>query len=530
MVLITKSVVNATSALGTPDSINGLSADIFTSTPKGSQVGLLTGTVAAPVKSNQASKAIGAVAGGVANAAVSTAITTALSKIPSVTGTIQKAVGLNSVVSSNGILGAVQAKGASYLNTALGTISGSLGSNLKGLANGLNGQLSGIFNNTNKTTASTVTTQVSDPIKVNLLSASAPAASGFKITPLSSAPQAVTQAGASTDFGTNASSMIGTTAIGTLTDRYNLNSSIGVPASVAKSASKLSLGGLFGGTTSLGSVAGSLTKSAVGSVFEDNLAAGVLSSLAGSAVKSVTNTMAAGVVNDAKNFSAKASPLAQSLGLDPMDYFSAYSDISLLDDQGNVVNTNGSRVDAGTANSLLDVIKEIGCNPGVNYYNSAVYSDSMYNLTLQQAVSLGLDALIDELLGCNKATTSGGQIAISNALDIAVSSDAALSSKIIDKVDNPLVKNSDAFVAAAITNPNLLPSDVNTVNNMLVKIGSSTDQAFQIPSDVGLVYDSAVITQSQKGFVDTCFGDSTFSTYVGGSELVLDNTGTYTLV
>lgn len=405
---------------------------------------------------------------------------------------------------STNIVSSTLGQASNYLNSAIKSVTSTFDGAVKSLAKGIDSQLGSIFKDTNKKDASAVVSEISDPIKTNLLNAKPPASSSFKISSLEAGSQAVGFSGSSSQFGTNAGSMIGTN-LSTVLNRLNLDSVTNLANSITNAKSSLTLGGLF-----------SNVKNVVKNV--QNLPTQIVSNVS----KSLSN--------DLQTFLGRSSGIQDATGVNPLSFFLSDSKFSLLDENGNPVDTNGSGIDATSGNSILDIIRFIGCSTPTSEYKSVSEFASLYNLILQLASKSGMASLVDSLLNCSAATNPLGQTAISNTFKSVAAADAAIAAMVIDKVDNKAVMNDELITQSIVTNTNLKASDKSTVDYIMMSVGTTTEKAYStstISSDTTLVYNTQTLSSSSKSFMDSVFGDTAFSTYVNGTAMSLQADGTF---
>lgn len=442
-------------------------------------------------------------------ASISKAASTAISGT-TIGTTATKASG--TVSSVNTALGSVN----SFLQSSLKSINSVFDTGVKSLASGLDSTLTNLFKDTNVKSSSTTTTLISDPIKTNLINAKIPASSSFKIDPFEAGSQSVGMSGFSSQFGSNASSMIGTN-LSTVMNRLNLDSVSSVANGVATNKSSTSLKSLF-------STVSSVTKTISG------VAATV------QAIKQVPNQVAAqltrSISNSVQSFTGRSDLLANLTGKDASSYYLGTNTLSLLDQDKNVVTSTSTSTDANTANAILAVAREIGCDTnGVTEYSSTNELSSLYNLILSLASEQGLTDLVNSLLGCSMASSTYGQSAIITALKSVSSTDIATTNQLLAHVTDPTIlqKNQD-LARSILSNSNLSSADAAAVSAALAALNYTPTEAFEIEtlSDGSIkIYDSNALSSSEKSILDSLFDDTSFSTFLTGQTVDLLPNGTF---
>lgn len=459
--------------------------------------------------------------GAEAVAAAQQTVSTSLPTIPkSVSQTVstvvqggRNAVGSVESLAKNGGVGKTLERVAlnvagGFLQAALKSVSGTFGASAKGLASGISPSLSKIFDDTSTKAGSAVTTQTPDPVSSNLLTQKPPLSSTFKVGSAVAGSQEVGMTGSISKNGSGASLMTGV-GLSTLLNRFDIDSTLNILSSVVGGQQKNILGGLFG---SLGGSSPSII--GINGAAQNQLSTSSLLNF-----------------NDLNSFLGKVAPLEAVTGKsDFSKFFITNSEFSLLDDQNQYVSTNGSNVDAQTANSLLEILKAVGCSITTSQYNSVFERDSIYNLGLNTAALNGMTREIQDLLGCNQASSVNGQRSISGAFVAVSGSQLGTASTILDSVENPASLNTDFINKSIVTNPNLKSVDVSLAKSVLGKIGSSPEKAMSIDSVSTAqypVYDASVVRRVPVSFTDSLMGDQTLSSLLGGSSVTMNNDGTF---
>lgn len=540
---INNSTINSNNALDLPNVITGVSSG----NPKGnSQLSVNASKAVSDTVFNTVSNAIPGIGGGVVGLVAGDALGSvaggALGSAGSkIAGGIQTANKVMSTVSNvasiaSNVAGILPGASGNYLQSALKSISSTFGGSPTSLASGIGGRLTRLFANNDVKSASTKTTLISDPVKTNLLSAKPPNSSAFKISSLEAGSQTVTMSGSSSQFGTNAGTMVGTN-LSTVMNRLNLDSVGSLASGITNAQSSLAIGGLF-------SNAGSLVKNVVSNGIVDNLIGGtnsiaggllvmgageVLGNLAGNATNNLIAQKTKSLTNDAQSFMGRASTLGDATGTNIISFFLADPKTSLLDQNGVAVDTNESGVDASTGNALLEIARIIGCSSSTLNYNSANEVSSLYNLVLSTATKNGMSDLIDDLLGCGLSTSDAGQVAVSNAFVSATSGIISLAGTLVDSISNKSALNTDSVKESIITNVNLKAADVGSVDYIMSAIGTTTKEAYAvngISTDDTPVYNVSRIASAQTSFTDAVFEDRAFTTLIGGTAMSLKPDGT----
>ena len=415
------------------------------------------------------------------------------------------ATSINSISSTvNNLEKTVVGKATSYLQQALKSTTSLFGQNPTGLASTLDSALSSVFKNTTVKSATNTISQISDPIKTNLLAAKAPLATAFLISGIEAGSQTVGLSGATSSFGSKAEDMI-STSLSTVLGRINLDSTANLGKTLTDIKTNAAISGLFSSVNSVAKLA-STTAQLVGGSKELNVA------------------------NDIQSFLGRTSNLQQALGgTDVSQYYMQSQDYSIVDQDGQPVYTNKSGVSSTTANALLEIARLVGCDVGIVNFNSASELASLFNTLLSLASQNGLSSIVNSLLGCSAAGGPLGQVAITNAFTSTAPTDAAIAKMLINKVDNKAALNTDLITQSLVTNPNLKSSSVGDVNLIMQSLGTTTQSAYQVQS-IGSgtpVYNTSVLAASNPGFVETVFGDSTFTNFLNGVPVSLQSNGTF---
>lgn len=440
--------------------------------------------------------------------------TGSVSKIPkaastAISGTILGSSGIPTASLTGGV-----SQINSYLQSSLTSITSTFSNAVKGLASGLDSTLSGLFKDTNVKTASTITSLISDPIKTNFVDTKIPTSSAFKITSFEAGSQAISMTGASSQFGSNADSMIGT-SLSTIMNRFNLDSSSGLASSITGSNSSSSLKSLF-------STVGSLTKSVSGVAQTVQAISQIPNQLTQSLTRSINNEIQA--------LTGRSGTLTNLTGVDASSFYLGTGTLTLQDQNGNLVSTTGSGTDSTTANALLSIARLIGCDTSnVTEYSSVNELASLFNMILSLASQQGLSSLVNSLLGCSMATTVYGQTAVTNAFTSVAGSDLTIASSLLGQITNPLTLNNPTLTRSIVSNPNLTAADTATLETLLAQLGATPLSAYETTTvDSSLVmYDVNTLSSSEKSILDSLFGDTTLSTYLNGSVVSLQADGTY---
>ena len=403
---------------------------------------------------------------------------------------------------------------SSYLQAALASVTSTFSSSVTSLASGISSAFSGAFTNTNNPATSTTTTLISDPIVSNFLQSKTPTSSAFTVSSLNAGVQPVSVTGATAATTTLASSMTSTT-LSTVLDRFNLDSASNVVSTISNSSTANQLSGLF---TNLSAP----TPSAVTSLQ-------VTTPVTTTSTQVVSSTQSQ--ENDLAGFLGQTSSLSQALGGQNLSsYYITNPTTSLVNSVTNTpVVTNGTSVDATTANALTQLAMQAGCTPSITNYTSANQQASTYNTALALAAQAGLQDLVNSLLGCSQASTSTGQQSLVNAFVAAMSSQLGISSTLVAGINNPSVLNTPYVSQSLVTNPTLSASDVSTLNSLLTTIGSSSTQAMCVAgtsSDTYPLYDLSVVSNIQPDVTNALLSDDTITNYLNGTEMTLQPTGT----
>jgi len=427
----------------------------------------------------------------------------------------------SATTSVNGILNQVNSGVAnvnSYLQSAVKSITSTFDNSVKGLAAGLDSKLSNLFKDTNVKTAAATSTIVSDPIKTNLINAKIPASSSYKITGFEAGSQSAGMSGSSSQFGSNAASMI-STSLSTVMNRFNLDSVNSLANGITNSKAEASIKGLF-------STVKSVTQTVRG------VAATVRE------IQQLPNVLSAqisrSIENNVQSFIGRASSLTSLTGVDAGGYYLGSKSLSLTDQTGTVVNTTSSGTDANTANAILSVARLIGCDTGgVTEYSSVDELSSLYNMILSLASQQGLSSLVDSLLGCSMSSTVYGQQSVLTALNSVASTDITLTNTLISNVtDSSVLYKNQQLAKSIISNANLNGSDAAAVTAALAELSYTPTSVFEIDISTDgtvRVYDDATLNISEKSILDNLFNDTTMSTYLTGKSVSLLPDGTYSV-
>lgn len=394
-------------------------------------------------------------------------------------------------------------KGATFLNTALSSINSTLSGVATQLASGIDGVLGGIFKNTTIPNASKVTTSISDPVKTNLLGSTAVGGTSFKIGSAEAGSQAITMANSSTTFGSNAPKMVGS-SLTTLMDRFSLKDSASLVKSLNSTSTNTILSGLFAKPTTLAQSTTSTTT-------------------ASPAISTGTN-------NTLQSILGKTSTLSALTGTSPLTYYTpAPKDPLYSVADGSVITTSSPDASADTANAIARLATSIGCSIlDGQEFGSTSETNTLFGNALGLAASNGLDGILSDLLGCNLASSPYAQSSIVTAFNQVSGSNVSTAGILINHVDNPSALNSDGSLMTILANSNLKTTDYPQVEDIMSKIGTTTQQAYctgTLSTQDLPVYDTKKLTASSPQFVDTVFADKTFSTLFNGRELSLDATG-----
>lgn len=399
---------------------------------------------------------------------------------------------------------------SSFLKTALASVSGIFGSSATSLADTINGTLTGIFSDTNIKSASTTTTQISDPVKTNLLSGKLPTSSAFKVSSLEAGSQTVTMTGSSSEFGSKAAEMIGTN-LSTLLDRFNLDSIGSLGSTLSKITGASGLGGLFSDVSKITSTVAPTSTVTKNSPIST---AGIQRTL----------------TNDAQSFLGRTDTLGKLTGIDTGQYFTASTAKTLVDQTGTVVDTKKSGVDANSANSLLQLAKVVGIETSVTHYDSANESDSIFNTLIALSTHFEMGGLVTDLLASPKASTPAGQSAIASAFKANVGSKPEISNTLLNSVDNTSDLATENILKTTVSNPNLKATDITNITNIFTTLGSTIPHGYAvgtISDDTTMVYDSYTLSKSNSSFINGVFGDTALSTYCDGKVLSLNSDGSF---
>lgn len=431
-----------------------------------------------------------------------------------VSSSVATAVRGPSVVSSGGLGGTSLNNAAStavnnFIQSAIKSISGTLGSSKTGLASGISPPLSKVFTNTNIPSASNTVSRVSDP--VNVLSLKNPASSAFRVTSASPGSQTVDISGANSKFGSGADAMTGT-ILSTVLNRFNLDSASNLLSSITNSFTGSKVSGLFASLNVDPAVSAAVT--------------GVNATDLTAFVKN--NTFLTD--NDLNNFLGNSASLNNALGggQDFSSFFQTNNVYSLINQNGQAVSTNGSGVDATTANAILGILNLAGCGIADLNYSSFFEKSSLFNLGLNLSALNGMKAEVEALLGCSHASTMSGQQSIINAFLATSGSQLEMADTVLSHVDVPSSVNNDYLNKTIVTNPRLRSTDVTTLDSVFGKLGTTTTKAVSVPtasSSSYPVYDVSLLSATQPSLVSGIFGDTTIVDYFNSSPMTLQKDG-----
>ncbi len=444
------------------------------------------------------------------------------STISKVNGGIGTAVAAEAAISK--IIGG---EASNFLQSALRSINSTFDKTAKGLATSVSGSLVGIFQDKNNRSASTTATNISDPVTTNLLKSKPPTSSTFKVDSLQSGSQLVTMSGSSSTFGSGDLSMVGTN-LSTLLDRFDLDAISSLPTTVASSLSSDKVNGLFTKTPT--NVTSAISPKVSSGIFGKSL--GDLNSLSVNATAltgNVSDVAKLSQSNDFQTFIGQTSTLTKFTGIkDVSSYFLANPDYSLVNNSGVPVDTNRSGIDAGTANSILSLLKIAGCSLTNTNYNSANLQSSIFNIGLSSAAQGGMINEVTNLLGCSQASSPLGQQSLISSFVSTIGSQLGISRTILGSIQSPSTVNTPFVRENLITNSSLTASDAPTVRSILTDIGSSVEESITLPGTTTSpypVYDARLLATAQPSFVKEIMGDNTFSDFIVGVPLNINPDG-----
>lgn len=505
MSLITPSVITAKTALSTASAVNALqskvTAPLTTISTQASKS--ISTAVGAGITGGMAAISSGVPINGI-NGAV-TQLNNAAASAGALAGSAIGTVNSVAAIAKNPV-GLATGLASNYLNSALKSITDVFNKDAKSLANGISAKFNSIFTDTNNKQGSTATRQVSDPVNTNLLGNKAPSATGFKVTSSEAGSQAITMSGTSTQFGTNAETMVGTN-ISTVLNRFKLDNIGGLAKSITNSQATNSIKGLFGTATAVISSVRAIDQT----------------------ITTAARSFQTGLSGSLSSFIGRTTGITTTTGTNPLNYFISDGKTSLLDQDNNPVDTGGSGVDAGLANTLIEFARIVGCNPDdLLNFNSANEIASLFNMILSMASANGINRIIDNLLGCSFASTLNGQTAINNMFMENVGSNLPMATKAIDALDDTFMLNKDIVANLAVFNTSLTDKHLTQVQNIFDKMDMTVQDAYKV-SDMSVgsydVFDINTIMGSSPSFTGAVFGDKTFSTYTNGRSLDLSDSG-----
>jgi hypothetical protein len=452
--------------------------------------------------------------GGVSSALSIAKSQSAVSKTVSTLSTVASKSIVSALGVSNPLAGNVAPSLLSTsLSSAVGALTKSFGVDPTGLAKGLDSALSGVFKDTNVKTASTVSTAISDPT-ASLL-AKLPNSAGFKLTSSEAGSQLISSSGSTTDFGSKATSLIGTN-LSTVTNRFNLDSVNNIGNTITNSNLTTGLKGLFSNVSSVVKQVGSVAKTAITISNTINRSTG--SSLYG---------------NDTQVFLNKVGNLSSALsGTNMSQYVLSSTKNTLMDSSGTIIDTNSTGIDATTANLIASVANLAGCNIPVGYQSYSANA-SYFNTSLNLAVRGGMTSLVTSLVNCAMGNTTLGQQALSNSFNTSLGSVVSLASTIISKINSPESLNTANNRQTLLTNASLTASDSTLVESIFNTMGTTTVKALSVESvssDACPVLDYSTLTKATPSFLNGATGSSTISNFLNGKSMTLDSSGMYTVV
>jgi len=442
------------------------------------------------------------------------ALPTATSK--AISGIMSQPITVSATEKINGIPSLNQASVAGQINTKIGQVSGAVSGILTqanslvqstfkaitgpidGLAKSLDKQLSGVFTNKTDQNAATTTTTVSDPIKTLLTKGNPTGTQGFVIKSIGGGSTAITIPGINGNIGSNADLMQGVNT-SSLLGRFNLDSVNGLLKSVTDFKSELNLGGLFSSTAALVTTVRSLPNQ----------------------ISQTINGISTGITR----YVQQASSTLQISGDQALSFAITNPTGSLVDANGNAVDTHDQNVDSSLANGLLELARAVGCDvsslPG---YSSGDELASSFNALLQTATSVGLTEMVDKLLQCSYMTTPAGQLAGQGAFIQAAGTYPDLAASILNNVVATPTLAQDYLVQGVVTNNSLTAASTGDVAALMTALGTTTQTAYTLnPTDptAFAIYDYSTLDSSALEFVDATFGDTSFSTYLQSEPLTL---------
>lgn len=423
-----------------------------------------------------------------------------------------------SIVSALGINNSVVANVASSvltngLTSAVGSLTKSFSVDPTSLAKGLDSTLSGVFKDTNIKTASTIATAISDPVAG--LASKLPNSSGFKLTSSEAGSQIISSAGSSSEFGSKASSLIGTN-LSTVMNRFNLDSVNNLAGSITNNNLTTGLKGLFSNISSVTKQVGSVARAAISISNTINRATG--NSLYG---------------NDTQIFLNKVGNLSAAVGgSDLSKYVVSSPTTSILDSNGSTVDTHSTGIDATTTNLIASVASLAGCNvPGGYQSYSAI--GSYFNTSLNLAIQGGLGSIVNSLINCAFGTTSLGQQSLTTGFNTSIGSVVSLAASILSKINNPSALNTISNRQTLLTNQSLSASDATLVESIFNGMGTTTIKAMSVDSASSTdcpVIDYTTATNTNKSFLTAATGSSTISDFLNATPMDLNKLGVYSVM
>lgn len=444
------------------------------------------------------------------------------STIAKVNGGIETAIRAEAAISR-----IVGSEAGSFLQSALQSINSTFDKTTKGLATSISGSLADIFKDKNNKPASTTATDISDPVLTNLLKAKSPTSGTFKVDSLQSGSQVVTMSGSTSTFGSGDSLMTGVN-LSTLLNRFDLDAINSLPKTVAESLSADKVNGLF--TNSTSNVTSVISPKVASGKFGKTL--GDLKSLAVNATaltSSVSDIAKLSKSNDFQTFIGQASTLTKLSGVkDVSNYFLTNPDFSLVTNSGTPVSTNRSGIDAGTANSILSLLKFAGCTLTNTNFNSANLQASAFNLGLSLSAQGGMLDEVTNLLGCSQAASPLGQQSLIGSFVSTVDRQLGISRAILGSIQSKSTVNTPFVRSSLINNPSLTVRDYPTVRAVLEDMGSSVAAAVTIPGTTNSpypIYDAKLLAKTQPSLTKAIMGNDTFSDFVVGKPLKIGTSG-----
>ena len=456
-----------------------------------------------------------------------------------------KSIGRNTVTQL-AVVGqkAILQQGVASLSTLLSSTLASTFGSKTGLATGISPAFKKTFGNTNIPGASTITRLTSDPVSTNLVKQSA-RSTPFGVTSLNAGSQTLGITGASTSTDTLAALMIGTAA-STLLNRNGLDNLQSALSATANKFASGTVNGLFGNLAAsvgselnyqiggaTGATIGSLAASTVAQVGQATAVSLTGTNLVPRSPRLTPPTYLNNPNNDLALFNNQSSRITSALpGLSETSssYYTPYpDDITLLDQDNRPVYTNRSGIDADTANAIVDILERAGCDAVTgSQYSSASSQASLFSLGLQLASANGINSLLAALLGCRHTHTSYGQTALRSAFMNTAGSQLSTASLLLDGIDDPITLNTSDTAVSIFSNQGLTPSDVIAVNHIYQAMGTTTLDAYKVPSlssGTYPVYDTNLLASSPSDFVDASFDDTLWSTVYSGSPMETDSFG-----